>query len=278
MKRWLTRILICLVLGAVTTVGVAWGISYYNFTKDRQGRTFEHRSRAVILDDESGLAVFGMQRRFGFVTVAPGGRIEDAAATVKRIERRTPRPTVAYGRGALPWWSKARRRALGSEDVPDPERAYGFPFVCFTYELNHLIAERREKSKAIRDRYRELLWHAPTDEWRALRAQERDEIDAVRNLFAEYVHGVEYAKTLKVNGNTRKYVYGAWPLKPIWPHIIGNVVIYAALFWLVLFEPGALRQTLRVRRGACVKCGYDLRGCDEPGCPECGWGRAECEI
>lgn len=33
----------------------------------------------------------------------------------------------------------------------------------------------------------------------------------------------------------------------------------------------------RVARGHCPKCGYDLRGNakNEPGCPECGWGRGE---
>lgn len=29
----------------------------------------------------------------------------------------------------------------------------------------------------------------------------------------------------------------------------------------------------RRKRNICPKCGYDLRGCTQPGCPECGWGR-----
>lgn len=37
-----------------------------------------------------------------------------------------------------------------------------------------------------------------------------------------------------------------------------------------------LRRTLRIMRfnmGECPRCGYNLRGDFDPGCPECGWGR-----
>lgn len=36
------------------------------------------------------------------------------------------------------------------------------------------------------------------------------------------------------------------------------------------------RFTLR-DRSRCAECGYDLRGCKEPGCPECGWNREQDE-
>lgn len=35
------------------------------------------------------------------------------------------------------------------------------------------------------------------------------------------------------------------------------------------------RRTLRKKRGLCPMCGYDLRGDLDAGCPECGWNRIE---
>lgn len=46
-----------------------------------------------------------------------------------------------------------------------------------------------------------------------------------------------------------------------------------ALAWLALRpEIRAYRQRMRLRRGLCANCGYDLRGnVDNGRCPECGW-------
>ena len=52
--------------------------------------------------------------------------------------------------------------------------------------------------------------------------------------------------------------------------------VHAALLWLLLLAgPRALRRHIRRKRGRCVKCGYDLHGELDAGCPECGWGRKE---
>jgi len=62
------------------------------------------------------------------------------------------------------------------------------------------------------------------------------------------------------------------PLRPIWPGFAVNTVFYAAVLWLLIAAPFALRRRRRIRRGLCPKCAYDLRG-SAPGstaCPECG--------
>lgn len=68
----------------------------------------------------------------------------------------------------------------------------------------------------------------------------------------------------------------ALPLHPIWSGFILNTMLYVAILWVPLASFGLRRgfhRALRRRRGACLKCGYDLRGHSEGGgdvCPECG--------
>ena len=71
------------------------------------------------------------------------------------------------------------------------------------------------------------------------------------------------------------------PLKPIWPGFAINTLFYAMTLWMLFAlggTPFALRRRLRVKRGLCPKCAYDLRGDGHPAagdvCPECGWGAA----
>ena len=59
----------------------------------------------------------------------------------------------------------------------------------------------------------------------------------------------------------------------IWPGFAVNTIFYAAILWLVIPGPFALRRHIRRKRGLCVVCGYDLRGDFSAGCSECGWRR-----
>jgi hypothetical protein len=47
-----------------------------------------------------------------------------------------------------------------------------------------------------------------------------------------------------------------------------NTLFYAAVLWLVVGGPFALRRWLRRRAGRCERCGYLLKGSDV--CAECG--------
>ena len=65
----------------------------------------------------------------------------------------------------------------------------------------------------------------------------------------------------------------AW--RPLWPGAALNMLVFAAGWLVILLAPRAIRRTRRRRRGACERCGYDLRGTPSGGCPECGFARAE---
>lgn len=65
----------------------------------------------------------------------------------------------------------------------------------------------------------------------------------------------------------------AIPFLPIWPGLVLDSTLYAALLWMMMRVSSTLRGFIRRRRGRCLACGYDLRGGLEHGCPECGWRR-----
>jgi len=60
------------------------------------------------------------------------------------------------------------------------------------------------------------------------------------------------------------------PYSPIWPGLLANTAIYGSAWWAMLFGPGMLIRWRRRRAGRCAKCGYDLRGSASDACPACG--------
>ncbi len=72
------------------------------------------------------------------------------------------------------------------------------------------------------------------------------------------------------------------PIRPVWPGILVNTVLYAVILWVSTIGAVALhrftfRHHIRRKRGLCPMCGYDLRGELDAGCSECGWVRASSE-
>jgi hypothetical protein len=62
------------------------------------------------------------------------------------------------------------------------------------------------------------------------------------------------------------------PLIPIIPGFAVNVVLYAAMAWVVSSAMVSLRRATRARRGRCPECSYPLVDSDggRSTCPECG--------
>ena len=61
-----------------------------------------------------------------------------------------------------------------------------------------------------------------------------------------------------------------YPYDPIWPGFAINTLIYAVIVGILWSIPFTMRRIIRRKRGACLKCGYDLRHADHKVCPECG--------
>ncbi len=60
---------------------------------------------------------------------------------------------------------------------------------------------------------------------------------------------------------------------PLRPRLLGftaNSITYASFLWLISGGPFALRRSIRIRRGHCPNCNYDLRATTTGICPECG--------
>ncbi len=58
------------------------------------------------------------------------------------------------------------------------------------------------------------------------------------------------------------------PLRPLWPGFAINTLFYATILWLLIPGPFALRRFLRMRRGLCPKCAYPMG--ESSVCTECG--------
>jgi hypothetical protein len=69
----------------------------------------------------------------------------------------------------------------------------------------------------------------------------------------------------------------ALPWRPIWINLLVDSAFLGAglwICWMLATRPVRyLTESARARRGACVRCGYDLQFDLKPGCPECGWRR-----
>jgi hypothetical protein len=69
----------------------------------------------------------------------------------------------------------------------------------------------------------------------------------------------------------------ALPVRPIPSGFAVDVVVLTAMasliWWLMTWPKRFVTESLRMRRGHCMRCGYDLRYDFVAGCPECGWRR-----
>jgi hypothetical protein len=67
------------------------------------------------------------------------------------------------------------------------------------------------------------------------------------------------------------------PHHPAWVGLGINTLVFAPLVallhFLVVVPRRFMAEVARVRRGACIRCGYDLGYDFQRGCPECGWRR-----
>jgi len=239
MKRWTLRILILLILGVVTTVGVAWGlaaavdmtwmepqsVAFRLPPAGTQTRRVEYQhffnttgaTRVVWVE----VVVFGMPTFATYVETP-------YTSTSRRLDSPNAR--------ALQW-------CFRDDMPPDPlmhvSDARGWPMLALSGGLD--LAPSGGGSR-----------------------------DVTRTYWTIAVMKPDQMSWLYPNVDCmRRFI----PARPIFPGFLVNTLFYAAMWFGIFFGVAALRRFVRKKRGRCVKCSYDLRGQFDMGCPECGWGR-----
>ena len=218
MKAWSSRIVICLVLGVVTTVLSSWTLA---LLLPRGAVAAPRFSRDVRYFDDAA------RHRLWFFTMRGSPWVNEIVCanvipTMSR-DQRVIDPARAVDASMIPVWS-IMRRAQPATTGPYIEIGYGWPAPGLWMQVDHSVSPQVVTGAIAIPR-------------------------PLRNNSA-------------VNG---------LPIQPrLWPLAV-NVTVHAALWMGIIYGGGAVRGRLRRRRGHCMQCGYDLRGCsDSSVCPECG--------
>jgi len=272
MKRWTLRILLCLILGVVMTVGVAWGFgafiawsdadSYYDY-----GIGDDSSRRAFIIGDSpdrAGTRMAYCAEGLGWSTA----KVIDMSLSTEEMSRNHPDAVSESGFFCF---------APPEHETEHPHweyscYAFGWPMRSMRalVLVNSRIEARVWRSEG------ESMIVTETDQ------SQRGPVTLIRPI---------------------RFL----PLRPIFPGFLVNTLFYAAIWFGIFFGVATLRRFVRRKRGRCVKCGYDLRGqragghsasgnrhsggdtdrsatqmpnAESPmpsstGCPECGWGRED---
>jgi hypothetical protein len=79
------------------------------------------------------------------------------------------------------------------------------------------------------------------------------------------------SRSMLVNLSSNTFVT-LFASRPHWPGFAINTIFYAAMLWLLWIAPGKIRRFIRVHRGRCPACGYQIApgGGIGPVCSECG--------
>jgi hypothetical protein len=271
-RRTIRLIITFLLIGAVTTVAVAWTfaatIDFWDLDKERT---------------DGGVPSPGKLWHVTIVRSMGGVQIEKLPLEPPFTEEELKTMTGIWLRQSqldLRPWIPAWSMALSDPDDPEvfkesqwTERGFGWPCLGMRAELNSLkillLQPGQERHLGFRtyvegDR---LMREFPTKP------------GAPDGVFYESVHdhGVQNGWLVHVRMNVKNYrgmQVVVIPFRPIWPAFLFNNCFYAAaaaLLWLTARSPRLIRIARRRRRGLCVKCGYDLRGASSSAtCPECG--------
>jgi hypothetical protein len=235
------RLAVCLVLGAVTTVAVAWGFVYpepetgyrpwtgYELMGDTPDEATTHR---LYKSRSAGRAVYTfrwqVEHEYGLQRWRP---IEES--TIEAFPK-----YWGLSRAAL------RSRAMSEYPRTTQEHAFGWPFLSMwvVWDAPGFWGWKIAGGIAIEDPIKENPW-----------------------MFG-FPRGT---------GEMVSYTARALPLYPIWWGFLLNTLFFGSIFSPLVFGPSIWRERRRRSRGRCPKCSYDLLVDLDAGCPECGWGKGE---
>ncbi|MCZ6850308.1 MAG: hypothetical protein O7F17_01560 [Planctomycetota bacterium] len=275
MKRRLFQVVVFLLLGATVNVAVAWGCAVWgelpfssfgsledlpnDLTPWTERRPGGFPERPAIGRDWRSV---GLRWRTMSAVTQPRERIQRWAATLEQWKTGdgSPEQEEIY----LTESERQFRQAEEAIDQADINEARtwqpGKPGVCYLTVIDagwpfYALEGSR--------------WRRDDDRWGGKRITTIRLLDGAINIDMNPVQPQWTLRSapIQVTGLSQKRLL---PLRPIWAGFAVNTIFYAAILWLIIPGPFALRRHLRRKRGLCVACGYDLRHAEHDACPECG--------
>lgn len=230
--RTLRRVILCLGLGAITTIAVAWVIAAVRpipmYPRGTLG-VFEFWNRPWNVSERRGIGfhdVWWMDLNAD----APGPTAELVRSGREQLDHRPPGSPPAGIRNSAPWFGtfhNAEPATLIGSDT-----AFGFPVPCLWYSVRGLSSPGSNTITS----------------------------DQVEGGFM--VRGAP---------SSRIRDFAAIPYRALWLPLVIDTFAFAAVWLVLLSWPKRVRRILRRRRNRCPNCNYSLLGL-APGskCPECG--------
>ena len=248
MKRRLTKLVVFLLLGAVVNVAVAWGCAYWIVPYNGQVLPSQNGiSQVYFAVGESWPRwIFKELRQRGASTLVWWDERVDATT----VEPKLPGIRIGpfFKQASPPSWSAVGPTPVASPQIgtwwsrPIIECARGWPCLALANRID--------------------LQRNPTT-----RKYSITKVGSGIPIEADHWPPQKPGRDWYTGPIPQRAIL---PYRPIWPGFAINTVFYAAILWSP-FAPFWLRRYVRVKRGHCIKCGYDLRGhSGSDVCPECG--------
>jgi len=231
------RIALWLLLGAFTTIAVAWVCSFFvmpGFARNGPSLGLGY------VDQGDWRWLYSANRAFGSVDIfwTPTRISDGAVQTIPPNEHMVPRWSARAGLEA------EQVVGEGPYQVEFVEQGRGWPLIAMrSWRKVHLGGFVGNSQGAL-------------------------QYIVVRQTI-EQSGRIELGGWMKSSPQDQRSV----PMWPVWPGFLANSAIFGTAWFVLLAGPRMFRWGVRRFRGRCPRCAYNLLGNLGSGCPECGWKR-----